>query len=398
MIRRLLLVVLSCGLVFGWATPNAGARSVHPVEMKTLPMAYVDAVATGPAGEVVVVGERHGNMVVVKYARGGARLWTRTLRIKGRLGSRGEDVTVGREGTVYAVGTKEVRGGDREFPDRVTVVLAFGPRGRLHWQRHFHQRAMYSDLPTGIAVSGHVVVVSGFENCFECEYAGGWLHAWSRGGRFLWHDPFEFDGIRRVTNDLPYAIAAGTAGDLFVAGGVSRGVYGWMAPVDEDVFVRRITPDGDTVWTRVFSDAAFDADRAVSVASRGDVVAIGTWLDARPTADPAPAVTVLSTAGEVLWSHPFGKRSWNEVGVDVGPGAAVFAMRTRDPADGLPALVLRKYAHAGTIRWTSVTRQGLRALWGIDLDQVRSVVRVVAQGVGQGGPWTERARLLTYPA
>jgi hypothetical protein len=73
-------------------------------------------------------------------------------------------------------------------------------------------------------------------------------------------------------------------------------------------------------------------------------------------------------------------------------------MRTRDPADGLPALVLRKYAHAGTIRWTSVTREGLRALWGIDLDQVRSVVRVVAQGVGQGGPWTERARLLTYPA
>lgn len=360
MLRKMLpLAVVLTLVVATGATVSAGVR--HPVGVKGLWWGEIAGVAVDARGDVYVTGSegrQHEHMIVRRYARGGGLLWERTFRQPGEdRWTRGRDVAVGPDGTVYVAGiltTPHHHAGPHEI---ATFLRAYGPAGALRWQRVVTIEGFWDPAPNAVAAGPGFVVMAGHTSCFECVSHEGWLRAWNPKGRLLWVDDFEFRGIDVAKRDMPNDVAVDTDGSVFVVGVVDRleDGYGGIAPSDSEVVVRRMTRSGATVWTKILTDRSKDSDEATSVSVADGGLLVGALfgsLDARSR--PAhPWLRLWTTGGDAVWTRVWtGSGVWYALDATMDrigrPFVAWSPARTSGRTTVVKALTPR-----GWLRWTS---------------------------------------------
>jgi hypothetical protein len=391
-VRSASVVAVTLALVATvWSPVSASVR--HPIGVKGLWWGEIAGVAVDVRGDVYVTGSegrKNEHMIVRRSTRGGGLVWQRTFRQQGQdRWTRGRDVAVGPDGTVYVAGVLTTPKSQGEFHEIATFLRAYGPAGALRWQRVFTIGGSWDPVPNAVAAGPGFVVMTGYTSCFECVEHEGWVRAWNPRGRLLWVDDFEFAGIDVAKRDMPNDVAVDRDGSIYVVGVVDRleNDYGGTAPSDSEVVIRRMTSAGGTVWTRVLSDRSKDSDLATSVAVRDGRVVVGALFGGGwgGRESPHPWVRVYSVHGRATWTRVWPGGQWHEdLAVVIGATGRVYAAWSSSVGVRVKALT----AH-GWLLWTSA------------LDAEGSVDAVVSDGLlrlAADGPTCCHAKLYTYRA
>ena len=164
-------------------------------------------------------------------------------------------------------------------------------------------------------------------------------------------------------DDFAYAAALDPAGNLVVVGSSEGDLGGQSNAGNHDIAVVKLSPNGDTVWTRLFGSTDYDAGTAVAMAPDGMVYVAGyTWgaFPGQSSSGNSDAVLLqLDGDGDLQWTYQFGT-SGTDFAYAVAPtstGGAVVAGQASGGLNGQPALggsdgFVVRVADDGTPKWT----------------------------------------------
>lgn len=159
------------------------------------------------------------------------------------------------------------------------------------------------------------------------------LPASAAEGDFAWAA-----GMGSVNDDFARDIVVDQAGNVYVTGAFQgtvdfdpgAGTFNLTAAGDSDVFVSKLSTNGDLVWARHFGGTGHDAGNGIFVDGEGCVYFTGVFSDTADF-DPGVGVTALTSAGsgdvfvskidengDLVWSNQLGG-----VNEDIGRAIAV---------------------------------------------------------------------------
>ena len=126
---------------------------------------WVEGIAADRDGNLVVCGWFSGGRAgtpdwfVVKFGRGGDRLWTKTVAGLAGGDDRALDVTVNRAGRIYVTGSVTKSAGGKDWR-----IAKLAPNGATLWARSYAGPEGLDDLPSAMALDADGnVYVTGFE-------------------------------------------------------------------------------------------------------------------------------------------------------------------------------------------------------------------------------------------
>ncbi|MBL8209220.1 MAG: Ig-like domain repeat protein [Bryobacterales bacterium] len=325
---------------------------------------------------------------VRKYNSDGSVAWTR------QFGTAYWDVatSVAADATaVYVGGYTELalEGNNAGWTARPPVnaadafVRKYDGDGNVIWTRQFG--TVPGDSVTAIAVDDTGIYVAGYtEGSLEETNAGGQLPVGSPNARDVFVRKVSFDGntvwTRQFgTSSSDYATRVTVRdGAVFVAGR-TEGALDGTSLGSGDIFVRKFTTDGAVLWTRQFGTAHEDLAGGIAVDSSGVYVsgALGGILDVTSSRERSGFVRKYSSDGFVLWTRQFGNP-----GADATYSAATDAFALYIGGVDNNDASLRAYTPDGTLAWT---RQ-----FGTIATEVSTGIAVDATGVYVAG-YTEGA-------
>lgn len=96
--------------------------------------------------------------------------------------------------------------------------------------------------------------------------------------------------------------------DHIVIAGTTAGTLGASRVGDSDAFVRKLHPEGPTLWTRQFGTAAYDSARSVATDAGEHVIVVGATrgdLEGH-LGDDDGFVRKLDAEGREAWTRQFG--------------------------------------------------------------------------------------------
>ncbi|WP_437735335.1 nucleotide-binding protein [Sorangium sp. So ce1335] len=266
---------------------------------------YARSVAIDADGNVLVAGQIEGTVdfgggplvatgagvdaFVAKFDRYGTHLWSKLFPGEGNqfamaidVDSSGDVVVAGR-----AFGSIDLGGGELSSRGADDVFVArLDADGEHLWSKIFGGSGADRCDRVAIGPAGDVLVAGGFHGAVD--FGAGALASAGMRDAFVLALDAEDGGTRfavragGVGDDHAYAIAADATGDVLVAGHFSGAVDLGGGQLESegltDVFVARLGPSGDHVWSARFGGA--EADEAHDIAvhqATGDVVITGTF-------------------------------------------------------------------------------------------------------------------------
>lgn len=303
---------------------------------------YARSVAVDADGNVLVAGQFEGTVdfgggplvatgtsvdaFVAKFDRYGTHLWSKRFPGEGNqfamaidVDARGGVVVAGRAfGSIdLGGGALASRGSDDVFVARLDAD------GEHVWSKIFGGSGADRCDRIAVGPTGDVLVAGGFHG--SVDFGAGPLTSAGMRDAFVLALGGE-DGRTRFAvraggpgDDQAFAVAADATGDLFLAGQFSGAIELGGGQLESagltDVFLARLGPSGDHVWSARFGGA--EADEAHDVAvdqATGDVVLTGTFastldLGGGPLESAGARdlfVARLSGDGEHLLSQRFG--------------------------------------------------------------------------------------------
>lgn len=308
--------------------------------------------ATGPDGEVVVVGTEQQEL-----ADGGNRVWVRKLSASGdeqwthvHEGDGGPETTYQRDGgaaaavafdgSVYAVGRELAP--EPEGQANLWIRKLDGADGAELWTRTHDGTASSADLANAVAVDGagdvHVV---GFVN----ETATGadvWVRKLGADGSEVWTRTYD---AGFSASDVGHDVAVDSSSNVIVVGGVA---------VDDfvtQIWVRKYDADGTELWTRTHEGTGSGGDVAYGVATRSDDAVVVCGQETGTDAEGGQNIwlRVYGADGDEQWTrtHDGPASGWDQAnGVAVDPFGDIVVIGTEldTPENGGDNIWLRKYA------------------------------------------------------
>jgi hypothetical protein len=132
---------------------------------------------------------------------------------------------------------------------------------------------------------------------------GAFVRKLDRDGGTLWTRQFGSGGFETVAG-----VAVDGGGNVLVAGHTNGDLQGSNAG-HYDVWVRKLDADGATLWTRQFGTGTSDYGGGVAVDEDGNVLVSGATDGALGASDPGDRdafVRKLDPDGATLWTRQFG--------------------------------------------------------------------------------------------
>lgn len=203
-----------------------------------------------------------------------------------------------------------------------TVVVKRTTGGAVTWAQALATPA--NDRPYGVALDADEnVIVAGYTSGnLDGKHSGAasddaFVAKYDADGNHLWTLQFGDE----VHADRIYGLTVAPDGDIYVTG-YTKGFLAVETVGDKDVFLARVSADGEFVWLGQFGGVG--EDKAYSIAVDGNRVAIaGVYMTDGGGLDAF--VAAYSTAGERLWFQTFGTPGWDEAqGVAFGADGTVY--------------------------------------------------------------------------
>lgn len=199
-------------------------------------------------------------------------------------------------------------------------IVKLDPVGNHLWSKQCDSQAMW---PTSLAVddTGNIVVIGGFLGSMDC---GGWAltsagksdlfvakldaagdHIWSR----RYGDAAQLEGVKGALDNAGNILLAGNFLEQVDLGGGALTSAG-----GEDLFLAKLDPEGDHLWSRRFGDADHQRGRGIALDGSADVVITGE-LHGSIDFGGGPLVSAgngdaflakFDAAGQHVWSKLFG--------------------------------------------------------------------------------------------
>lgn len=278
------------------------------------------AVAVDANDNIIVVGDTSGELVrgakvgaidifVAKFSADGALGWQRQIGSTGLDYARG--VAVDAAGDILVTGAAgDSIQGQPAIGSADVFVIKLKADGRDAWARQFGSDER--DRGRGIVVdsTGHIIV-SGF---MGDEAINGSENSWSR---WVFVSKLDSDGLNVWTrkfgasvNDWAVAVALDADDNIHIAGSI-KGNLDSVSHGDRDVLVRKLSPDGTTVWSRQIGTSAADEAEGIAVDQDGNVIVTGRTAGNFAAADANAGgndvfMVKFNAAGDEVWRAQFG--------------------------------------------------------------------------------------------
>jgi len=267
----------------------------------------------GPGGyDLTAVGS--ADVFVAKYTHGGVLVWAQSFG--GTSSEYGRHIAVAADGSVYIAGTfsgtVDFDPGPGEFlltsSSTATFVLKLDSAGRFVWVKSLVPgitKLVVSRSDGGLLLTGSFSSTADFDPgpaevlLTSAGNSDAYVARWDAAGDFVW--------ARRwggISSDIPYGLAEGGDGSLFVTG-----VFAGSADFDpgacactlvsaggDDAFVVRLDAEGNLIWAKQFGGTGTDTGRGIAVADDGSVYAAGMFTGTADF-DPGTGTASLTSAG-----------------------------------------------------------------------------------------------------
>lgn len=212
------------------------------------------------------------------------------------------------------------------------------------WTATHNGTADNNDVVGGVAFdgSGNVIAVGSVFDAAQSDDI--WIRKYDPSGAVAWTQTFH-----AVTSDIAYAVAAAADDDIFVAGS------SFTLTDDRDIWVRRYAPDGSGGFTLTVDGAASGADEALGIAldPAGNLLVTGYVTTVAAGRDIW--VRKYSPAGVTIWTRTAaGAGGQNDEGHGIASDAAGNVIATGFVWAGADErdIWVRKYDPDGNTLWT----------------------------------------------
>ncbi len=227
-------------------------------------------------------------------------------------------------------------------------LARYSATGQLMWEQTFNGPGNGNDELRGLVSdgAGHVYA-AGYRRGVDGESNNAWVAKYDLAGNEEWLQAF--NGVESMS-DVYDVVTLDNSGNVVVGG------YTQSAAEGLDVFLRKLSPEGDTLWTRTRSGPNGDNDLIwdVEVSSMGHIYAAG--YEQGPVGEGRNAwVAKFDTDGNELWSRSFnGADSLNDYinGLTVVGDDDVVICGYEEAAEYPWRSVVRRYDSLGMIVWT----------------------------------------------
>lgn len=257
------------------------------------------AMAVDAAGNIVVTGDFHGTMnlggddlvsqghadlFLAKFSPAGAHLWSRSFG-DGDF-QLGRAVAVDGQGNVLVTGnlwgTTDLGGGDLVSQGSDLFVAKFSPAGEHLWSRHYGDSEPQSGWAVAADSQGNTVVAGSLKGTMDLGggplASAGWTDLFvaklSPAGDHLWSR-----GFGGENHQYARAVAVDGQDDVVLAGYFAKAVdFGGGELVSaglNDGFVAKFTDSGEHLWSKRFGDGEDQEAAGVAVDGAGDIVLTG---------------------------------------------------------------------------------------------------------------------------
>ena len=297
-------------------------------------------------GDIALTGLGSDDIFIAKLGADGTPLWAH--RAGGTDSDAANDLAVAADGTIYITGsfkgsmglageTAQSKGNEDVF------LLKLDSQGGLLWSKRFGER--YRDFGQRVTVDGrgHVVLLAEFTE--EVAFGGEPLVSEGNrdlalvkldsGGKHLWSRRFG-----SPFNELGLGLAVDPAGNIALTGSfdneITFGGDKLTSRGESDVFVAKLTPGGEHLWSRSFGAAREDIGHGLATDEYGNVAVTGWfWNEVDFGGGALAAASMnkdifllkLSAKGEHLWSRRFGAKDHDQGrGVAMTPGGVLAAI------------------------------------------------------------------------
>jgi hypothetical protein len=246
-------------------------------------------VAVDTQGDVVLIGNLGSCAFIRKYTAAGSDIWTR----QPCLNDAALAVTTDAANNVIAL----ISTYDPDSDAYLMQVRSYTATGSDRWSVDID--IGYDDWVQGIAtdLDGNLIIVGTYDYGW-----GMFVRKLTATGQALWSDFYDGGG------DSAYArgVAVDRDGNVIVAGGFM--VYD-DDDYRDDIFVRKLSPAGNPIWTRVFGTTSDDYAGGVAVDMAGNVIVVGSTMGnlVRPPIGQRDVfVRKYAASGEEVWTRQFG--------------------------------------------------------------------------------------------
>ncbi|MBI4703747.1 MAG: hypothetical protein HY744_21770 [Deltaproteobacteria bacterium] len=263
---------------------------------------WARAVAADGPGNVVLAGQFMGSIdfgagqmnavkdrdiYVAKLAPDGSALWSK--RFGGSENDFAYDVAIGAGGAIGIAGTSDgdVDLGGQVLPkagDNDVLVIKLDPDGKVLWGRRFGDAKEQKAFRLAIDVAGSLVVTGYLMGA--ADFGGGWRT--SAGGNDAFVVKLTADGdhvwsqrFGDAADQIGCGVAVDAPGNVYLVGDFQGTIDLGGGPLtsagDADVFVAKLNPGGEHLWSmRAGGPAAQHAAR-VAVGADGSAVVTGCF-------------------------------------------------------------------------------------------------------------------------
>lgn len=297
-------------------------------------------------GDIALTGMGSDDIFIAKLGLDGTPLWAH--RAGGADSDTANGLAVAADGMIYLTGSFK---GSMRLAGEVTqskgnedvLLLKLDSQGGVLWSKRFGER--YRDFGQRVAVDGrgHVLLLAEFTE----EVAFGGEPLTSAGNRDLALVKLDADGehlwSRRFGspfNELGLGMAVDPAGNVALTGSfdneITFGGDKLTSRGESDVFVAKLTPDGEHLWSRSFGAAREDIGHGLATDKYGNVAVTGWFWSEVDFGGGALAaegmnkdvfLLKLSAKGEHLWSRRFGAQDHDQGrGVAMTPDGVLAAI------------------------------------------------------------------------
>jgi len=271
---------------------------------------YGKAVTTDTEGNAYIIGTTGGyldenaryggwDIFVTKFHSSGSKQWTKQLGTKGD--DKGNSIVVDKEGNIYITGER----------DGYAFVSKMDNNGKRLWLQEFgNNKIGNAGNSIVIGLSGDIYVTGvtyvSMENNESVAKGDIFLAKFSNNGQRIWREQYG-----STEDDIAYSVNIDSYGDIFVSGVTTGDLDGNTQEGAGDIFLSKFNSDGERIWTKQFGSYGSDVTCSMDIDKDDNIyIAGGTSGDLINNAFINEMwdifVTKLSIEGDVVWTNQFG--------------------------------------------------------------------------------------------